>query len=291
MHIALDLIISGLMLGMAYGLISMGLTIPLALFGIVNLGHGAVVLSAPLLAMGLMRPLDPCKLLEIFILVGLWFGLWELNFRHLSIETGPNKLQKQLGILVFGIGMLSLVEDMGSKISTGGLILLPLNTNTFHLLGVPVSAPKLVLFPIACFIYALLHVLIRRTDIGRSSVALSQDPVASTILGIDSRRIYFLAYCLYIFLSVFSGLALATIIPMNPYQGLLLTIKGLLIIGFSKKRSFLTIIVVSVILGLFETFTTFMFGNELRNIMVYLAFLILIKLSQGSGAYNETIYD
>lgn len=287
----LELTISGIVLGGIYSLISLGLALPLNTFRIVNLGHGALALSGPLLILSMNRyePLVSWWV-KILILINLWIILWHLGFRHMYSGSTEDTESKAMGILVIGVGILSIVEDIASKIAIGGAIFIPLYSKSIDLFGISTDSSKIVLSILLLGIYILTHLLLNYTDFGKSVIALSEDKSMATLLGINSKCIYLTVYFFSFILTVISGLALAAIIPLEPQSGLLLTIKALIIISLSRQFCLMDVFIIAVFFGVLETFVDFFLGNAFKNILVNCSLLLALKIKDTIFSKHEEIF-
>ncbi|MFN3534109.1 MAG: ABC transporter permease subunit [Desulfatiglandales bacterium] len=111
-------------------------------------------------------------------------------------------------------------------------------------------------------------------------MALSEDKMASIVLGINPQKIYILVFWSSLLLTIFSGIILSFITPIQPHWALMLTIKSLLIISLSRRFKLLDIFFISIFLGISETFANFYLGQELKTILIYSMFILVTKLGQ-----------
>ncbi len=275
----LEVTSSGILLGATYALISVGMAIPLNVFGIVNLGHGALVLSGPLFIIGFISHSPSLELLvHTIILLGLWVALWYLGYKRLISESAPQG-ERGMGILVMGIGILIVLEETGLKVAPGGTIILSLGTGLPQFSQSLPTEKALIFISVLC-IYLFLSLFLRHSDLGRSVLALSEDKMASILLGINPQKIYILVFWSSLLLTIFSGIILSFTTPIQPHWALMLTIKSLLIISLSRRFKLLDTFFISIFLGVSETFANFYLGQELKTILMYSIFILITKLGQ-----------
>jgi branched-chain amino acid transport system permease protein len=106
------------------------------------------------------------------------------------IAYRPLRNAPRLAPLISAIGVSLILEDVG-KLWKGNAQLPypPLPFGTFSIGSVPIAAINVFVFVVALLLMAVLHLLIRRTRIGRAMRAVAQDREAAALMGVNVDRV------------------------------------------------------------------------------------------------------
>jgi branched-chain amino acid transport system permease protein len=132
-------------------------------------------------------------------------------------------------------------------------------------------SPIVALAPIA-----LLHGFLRRARWGQAIRATAEDWEAASLLGVDVRRAYVLAFAI--------GMALAgaaSTHSISPSIGLQWTLKALIVIVLAGLGSALGTFVGGVVLGCAEAMSAAVFGGAYREVVGLLFVCVLGARPQG----------
>jgi branched-chain amino acid transport system permease protein len=189
-------LINGLTLGGIYAVVAMSFSIIFAVTRTFHFAHGAVYMwvayvvatlettgagFAGALAVGLVTS------------VVLTLGIEMVVYRPMR-RRGANGLS----IFVASLGVLIVLENLapvvfGSQVRPLNLPGLPASV---HLGSYLVTTAGLLSFVVAVVVLVLLTVMFRSTHLGRSFRAVSSNPQMSTLIGLEARRRYLLAFLL-----------------------------------------------------------------------------------------------
>ncbi|MBO0839114.1 MAG: branched-chain amino acid ABC transporter permease, partial [Actinobacteria bacterium] len=185
MSLLLQGVISGLLLGGVYGLISIGLALIFGVMRIVNFAHGDLVMLAMycaffLITLGHFNPyLTLVLVMPVLFIVGVVIerGLIKRSFGQ--PESNQLVLTAAISLLLENVALLAFSPTAQSAVTSYKLIELgPVFVNQAQLYG----------FVIALAATALLAFLLRFTEAGRALRATVADPVMATMLGVNINR-------------------------------------------------------------------------------------------------------
>ena len=272
-----QILISGLLLGVVYALFSSGLTLIWGMMNVVNFAHGDFVMIAmytafmvwkvlgggPLLAM----PLAAMLLATIGIIA--YLGL----VRH--IMRGPMLAQILgtfgLALLLrygmfwgFGANFLSLPEDL-----VGG---------TFEWQGLRLQASRLVGGGVAVCLTLGLHFLLTRTSLGSRMLAVSEDAMAAQLMGIRPDHMQAVAWGLAAGMTGIAGALIATFFYISPTVGENLAIVAFVTVSLGGFGSVPGALVAGLLIGVIESFSGYLIGAVYKDIVVYVLFIAVLWL-------------
>jgi branched-chain amino acid transport system permease protein len=272
-EIVIQSLASGLLMGLLYGLIAVGLALIFGLMDIVNFAHGEFLMAAMYATFGLAVAflLDPLVSAPIVAAALFAFGaLIYLGVIRFAMRAKANVGMVQifatfgLAIVMRGLAQYFFTPDYRSIPSSwlGGL--------TVNLAGIYLPAPQLAgaLISIAAFI--ALYFLINRTDFGRALEATREDSGAVALVGIDRNRVFALGWGLGAALVGLAGAVMAIFFYIYPDVG----------------ASFALIAYVTVALGGFgsvfgafvEAVTAMVLPASLKSVGIYAVYLAVVFL-------------
>ncbi len=123
--------------------------------------------------------------------------------------------------------------------------------------GLIVPVASLAAFGVAGVLVTGLFLWLRWTELGRASRALAENPVAAVLMGIDVNRMYAIAFGISAGLGVASGVVLSMIVPITPFMGLPLLVKGFCIIVLGGLGSLAGTVLGAFVLATVETLVSY----------------------------------
>src|SRR5262249_23149239 len=178
---------------------------------LVNLAHGDLIVLAAFMAIALAEGIGLDPFASLLVVVPGMFALGYLLQRGLlNFTLGKDVLPPLL--VTFGLsiviqnGLLEIFTADSRKLQAGALETASLRLADQLAFG---WFPALVL-ACAVGVIALLQILIRRTELGRAFRAVSDDPEAARLMGIDHRHVFALAMAIALAIVGIAGVLLAT---------------------------------------------------------------------------------
>ena len=145
-----------------------------------------------------------------------------------------------------------------------------------------VRSEHVSMFLLTLVLLALLHLFLFRTRPGLALRAVSDNPLASTYMGINSSNILFLAFAV---VSVLGGLAgfliLSADSQVTPFFGLWATFKGLIAMMLGGMGSLPGAILGGLLLGVVEANAFWYGGPVIRDISAYLLLFMMLIVRPG----------
>jgi branched-chain amino acid transport system permease protein len=260
-ELLVNAIISGLLLGGVYSAIAVGVTIAFGMLDIVNIAHPAFVMLGAFLAYWLNANWGIDPLLAMLLAAPFAYlagcGLYRTYYFCFE-KRGEESLQG----LAYFFGILFIVE-------VGLLLVFGVD---YRFVEAPYIGPVLELGPISVSTRMLVPLLtglvgvfaIRRfvneTFIGRAILAVSQDPAALRLIGVNPTKIKEIAFGLAIATGVMAGALLIIIQPVEPSMGRDFIGRVFAICVLGGMTSLTGTVLASMILGVSESITATFIG-------------------------------
>ncbi|MBM4348260.1 MAG: branched-chain amino acid ABC transporter permease, partial [Deltaproteobacteria bacterium] len=179
MELAVQLIVYGILMGLIFSLIALGLSLIFGVMNIVNFAHGEFMMVGMYLAylMSTYLPLDPLFSLPISALAGYLLGIASYRLLVHHILRGPMVAQLfgTFGLMLFlrYLAMYIFTPDVRS-VKTGLLV-----GKTLSMGWINVDASKVFSAGICILAFAAVYWMIYRTKLGRALRATSIDSEAA----------------------------------------------------------------------------------------------------------------
>jgi branched-chain amino acid transport system permease protein len=275
MSLILQGVLSGLLLGGVYGLISIGLALIFGVMRIVNFAHGDLVMLAMygaffLITLGHLDPyLTIVLVAPALFVVGVVIerGLIRRSFGQ--PESNQLVLTAAISLLLENLALLAFSPTARSAVTSYRL---------FQLGPVFVNQAQLYGFGIALATTALLALLLRLTEAGRALRATVADPVMATMLGINIARMRTLAFGIGAALTGIAGVVLATYYPVSPTVGLGFLVVAFVAVVMGGMTSIGGTFVSALIVGIAQQVTASLGAAEIQNLTVFVVFILMLLL-------------
>lgn len=284
MDILLQLIVNGLLLGGAYAIISIGLTLIFGVVHVVNFAHGEFLMvgmyATYLLALKLgWHPyvaLAPVALLLFAVGAAMQrFIIQPLLDAdgHIQIfaTVGVSTALMNLALLVFGADVRATPVETGTGIINIG--------------SISVVSGQVITLVMALVLAGAMHLFLTRTYLGRAFRAVAQHRNAAALMGVNVRGIYVLAFALG---SAFVGVAAALLTPQYPTFptiGTYFVLTAFVIVVLGGMGSLWGALLGSMLIGLVDSLAGYYIAPDLKEV-VYFAIFLLILVLRPTGLFG-----
>ena len=216
----LDTLLQGLLLGGLYALFAMGLALMFGVMRVVNIAHGDCIVLAAFLAIGLALGTGAGPALLLVMVLPLMFGAgYALQRGVLNRTLGKDILPPLL--VTFGLSvilqnvLLEIFSADSRSLSAAGF-----ESSSLELPGgIAIGWLPLITLLAALALTVGLELVFSHTRLGRAFRAVSDDPEAAQLQGIDHRHVYALATALAFAVITVAGIFLALRTTVAPSDG------------------------------------------------------------------------
>lgn len=283
--ILLQLVISGLLLGGIYALVSVGLTLIFGVSRIKNFAHGDLVMVGMYVsyALTVATGLDPYLLAPVVVLLLFGFGLF-LSFALIRPIQGAPQVAQIFATVGLGLVLQNLVLMMyGADFrSTPSII----SGKVLRFAGVALPASLLIAFVVAMVVIAGLTIFLRLSLTGKAMRAIAQDRRAASLMSIDVKRIDMLTFGLGTACAGLAGALLAPVFPAFPTVGVNLVLICFVVVILGGLGSVEGALIGGLLIGLVETLSGFFLGSAMSQIAYFLVFIAVLCL-RPAGLFGQ----
>ncbi len=281
MGILLQAAVNGLLLGGVYGLVSVGLTLIFGVMRIVNFAHGEFLMLGMYAAYWLGVLFGVHAYLALVPVGVLLFGAgvliqWLLIRRVLG-QADEAEILLTVGLAAFFQGVALFV--WGADYRT---IPTPLATASVAVGPVYFSVARLIAFFVALLLAGGLFLLLARTDLGKAMRAAAENREVALLLGIDTGRIYLVAFGIGTGLVGIAGGLMTPVLPTFPTVGTLFTLTAFVVVVLGGMGDVGGAMLGGAIIGITEALIATYVALDLAPLATFLIFIaILVVRPQG----------
>lgn len=273
--IVVQLIISGILMGMVYALVSVGLTLIFGVSRIINFAHGDFVMVGMYASYVLNQYWGIDPYLGLFLVApGMFlFGLLIARIIIRPIIGAPQVAQI---FATLGLGLVlqnSALFYFGADFRSASSIV---SGKTLRLMGISLPIASLVAFVVAIAVVLGLYLYLRHSYTGKAMRAVAQDRRAASLMAINVSRIDFLTFGLGSACAGIAGALLLPLMPVYPSVGLNLVIVAFVIVVLGGMGSLWGALIGGIAIGLIENLSAFYIGSEMRQIAYFIVFLLVL---------------
>ncbi|MEP7329682.1 MAG: branched-chain amino acid ABC transporter permease [Betaproteobacteria bacterium] len=276
---------NGILIGCAYALIAIGLTMIFGVMNIANFAHGEFYMLGGFIAYYLVSLVGLNYYLAlpaaVVLVVVLAVILQHSIFRRLRdaplmtttlVTIGLSILLEHVALMLWGPQPQSIPTPFPTKpLSFFGIYTTPL-----YLFSMAVTAALIVVG----------HLVIRHTSMGKAMRATFQNKEASALVGIRIDRIYMLTFAFGAALAAAAGAVLGGFIPVEPTAGGIITLKAFIVVILGGLGSFVGAIVGGLLLGIAEALGAGYMPTGWKDAIGFFA-VILVLLFRPDGIFKR----
>ena len=277
-------VFTGLVLGMIFVLLAIGLSLIFGLLTVVNFAHGSLYMLGAYFGVFVFGVTKNFWL--SLIIAPLMVGTVGLLIERFLIRRLYGRSPDDPLLLTFG---LSLIIVEGVRIIWGKIGLTidpPKALGTAVNLGF-MNFPAYRLFVIAVTVPVLVAIwlFLERTNVGLIIRAGSRDPLMVRALGIDLSRIWLLVFGIGTGLAGLAGILAGPMRGVYAEMGVTMVIESFVVIVVGGMGSLVGAVVAGLLMGQVVGLTTY-FAPALAEIMVFVAMAVVL-LVRPSGLFGE----
>ena len=276
-----QVVATGLLMGLIYALIAVGLSLIFGLMDVVNFAHGEFLMLAMYATFGfaVFAHLDPVVALPLVAAVMFVVGAvaYVGVVRHAmrtKVNTGMVQIFSTFGLatLIQGAAQFFFTPDFRNVDHTW------LSTNTLELGGVFLPWSQVFGGIVSLVAFGGLYLMMTRTDFGRALEATREDKGAVALVGIDSNRVFALGWGLGAALVGVAGAVLATSYAIHPQVGAGFATVAYITVALGGFGSVFGALAAGVIVGLVEAVTANVLPPALKQMGIYALYLVVVFL-------------
>ena len=281
----LNVIVAGILTGLVYGLMALGLSVIFGVMRIVNFAHGEMMSIAMYIAVVLFAAfhLDPLIMLVPIAAVMFVFGyLLQLSLINPFI-TRPEHSQFLLVVAIALIIVNTLLIIFGPDAQT---IQTSYAYDSFQLGPVIIDASKAYAAAAAIVVTVALFAFFRFTLFGKAIRACADNYTGALVVGLDVKRFYALTFGIGAACVGAAGTMMALITDVTPMLGPAYTLLAFVIVITGGLGSMAGALIGGVLIGLTEAIAGLLFTPSAKTMFSF-GILVLVLLLRPQGILGK----
>ena len=274
---AVDIIITGVLLGGLFALVSVGFSLQYGVGRVLNVSHGEFIMIGAFVTFWLFSSHGLNPLISIVVTAPLTIVLgWALHatlFRRLMAKAPSVDIFEGQSMLA-SFGLLYIVQNIARIIwgsqtynltflqrTVGGSLQIPLN--------------RLVAFGVVVVIGAILFWFLAATRLGKAIRAAGQDPGTAALMGVNIHSVLAICFGIGLGLAGIAGSLMSTVLAISTSMGLQYTVIAMIVVVLGGLGSISGAVIGGVILGIVSQLVTY-FWPTMSFIAYYIIFILLL---------------
>jgi branched-chain amino acid transport system permease protein len=272
-----QLVVSGILLGGVYALISVGLTLIFGVMRVINFAHGEFLMLALYASYWLFHLWTVQPYVGLLIVPPVAFVAGLVIFIGLiapAMRRGPSSqlfVTMGLSMLLTNLALFFWKADFRS-------IAIPLSGSHITVGAIYVPVTALVAFGVAILATLALWAFLAFTHIGRAIRATAQDPGTAELMGVNIRVINTLTFGLGTALVALAGPVLSPIYPVFPMVGLHMVAIAFVVVVLGGLGSVPGAWLGGLLMGVVDAFAGFYFPTAFKDTIFFVVFLAMLVL-------------
>jgi len=270
---------SGLLMGLLYGLLAVGLALIFGLMDVTNFAHGEFLMLAMYLTFFLFMfwAVDP--LLSIPLVAAGMFVFGAVVY--LVIIRFAMRAKANIGMVqIFAtFGLAILMRGLAQFFFTPDYRSIPasmLGGKTISFFGVFLPVPQLVGALISIAAFGALYFFMKKTDFGRALEATREDAGAVALVGIDKNKVFALGWGLGSALIGLAGGVMAIFFYIYPDVGASFALIAYVTVALGGFGSVFGAFAGGIVVGLVEATTAMILPPSLKSVGIYAVYLLVV---------------
>ena len=294
MQILLQLIVSGISVGMIYGVIAFGYQLTFATSRTLNFGQGEALMIGALVGLTTVnfmigQALGTMAAYLLMIPVVLVFGAAQGSVVEWLGVRQALKVKSEAGWIMATIALGIIVKNLAENIWGRDALKFPspLPEASLSFGGVRIQPMEIAIVFGAIVLMVAVELFNRYSIYGKAVVATSNDRDAAGLMGINTRLVITFSYALSSMSAAFAGVLVAPVTLTGATMGAVLGLKAFAVAIIGGLSSGMGVVVGGLILGITETLTGFYISTGYKDVPGLVLLLIVLSLKP-SGLFGKT---
>ncbi len=291
MDILLQLVFSGIALGMIYAVIAFGYQLTFATSGTLNFGQGEALMLGSLVGLSLVGTIHGGPFMSYWLMIPLvliFGGLQGIFVEWIAVRPAL-KIKSEFGWIMSTIALSIIFRNVAENIWGKDDLPFPspLSSAPFQIFGANVQPMQILVIVGALAIMLLVELFNRKSIYGKAVVATANDRDAAGLMGINTSMVIAFSYALSSATAAFAGVLIAPLTLTGATMGASLGLKALAVAIVGGLTSGMGAIVGGLILGIAETVTGFYISTGYKEVPGLLLLLLVLAIKP-AGLFGKT---
>jgi len=285
----MQLLVDAATLGSLYCLLAIGLSLVYGVIGIPHFAHAGVIATVALLAVFMQTALH-FPFVIVAVLALLTGGVLAVAIERFAYAPIMSRNKGPAAGPAVALGVL-LVLGSANLMTWGGqrqIVSTPYSGDNVNVFGSNVSGVRIAMIAWAIVSIVALQIFLKRTRIGRSIVALSQDADAARLMGVQVRLTYMSAFFVSGLLAGVAALAYGGLAPAYPYMADTVILNAFVVVIIGGMGSIFGAIAASLLVAFAQVLGTEFISSDYTPIYAFVVLLVVLSIKP-NGLFGRQV--
>ncbi|MDB5840536.1 MAG: amino acid transporter permease [Herminiimonas sp.] len=274
-EIILQTLVSGILIGLIYALVAIGLTMIFGVMDIVNFSHGEFLMFGMYSSFWLyaLYALDPIFTLPLtaLLLFALGVAVYRLVISKITNAPMLSQIFTTFGLMILFRGIAQFLwkpdfRTVGQSSVSG----------TISIAGIQIGLPQVTAGIGAIVVTVGIYFFLTRTRAGAALEATAADKEAARLMGIDSQKMFALAWGIGAACAGMAGALLSTFFPIFPEVGANFILIAFVVVNLGGFGSVVGALIAGILVGVIEVMGGLFLGPQYKLAIVLALFLTVL---------------
>ena len=281
-------IAKGLLTGMVYGLMALGLSVIFGVMRVVNFAHGEMMVVGMYFAWMAFEYAGVTPLMSLPLIALVFFGLGYALQRGL-ISPFINRPDYQQFLLLLAVATLLANGCLAIAGPDSRVVQLDSQFDSYEIGPLVFDAVRVHAAVAALAIAALLWLFFTRTRTGKAIRAAADNHMGALVVGLDVRRLYAFTFGVGAACVGAAGALMITIVPVTPFLSAEYTLLAFVIVIVGGLGSMTGALLGGLLIGVSEAVAGLLLQPSLKSMFSFgLLIVVLLLRPQGLFGRKET---
>ena len=267
--------LNGLIIGGAYALIGVGMTMILGIMRVINFAHGEFYMLGAYVCYSLVTLFGVNFFLAfpvaILCMAMVGCGVEQVVLRPLRGRELNTNMMAMIGVSIAFSNLALLIWGAVPQ-----AIPQPFPGGAIDIFGLSFTPFRLFIFATALVIIVGVHLFIQRTMQGKSMRATFQDMEMASMLGVRVNRVFPLTFGLGAAMAAVSGILLGILFSLKPTMGEFAVSRAFAVVILGGMGSFPGAIAGGLILGLSENLAAAYISSGFKDAIAFMLIVFIL---------------
>jgi len=274
-ELILQTLLSGVLVGLVYALVAVGLTLIFGVMDIVNFAHGEFLMLgmyASFWAFALFQ-LDPLLALPFtaLLLFGVGAAIYRLIIRRITDAPMLSQVFTTFGLMILLRGLAQFLWKPDFRSVDHSLV-----AGKVAFAGLQFGLPQVVAAAGAVVTTGGVWWFLRSTRVGAALEATAADKEAAALMGIDAQKMFALAWGLGAACAGVAGALLSAYYPIFPEVGASFILVAFVLVALGGFGSVAGAFWAGILVGVVEVLGGFLWDPAYKMVLVLSLYLLVV---------------
>lgn len=275
---------NGLVIGLGYALIALGLTLILGILHILNFAHGEFYMLGGTICYVFVHTLQLNYYVSVLLVV-LTVMVIGMIVQRLTIQPIIERDQMSILLVTFAVSLLIINLTQALWGATPQRVVSSLSS-TFQLGPIILTYQKLMILLVGIVLIVIFTLVIKKTALGKMMRAVAQNKTGAVVVGINVKRIYLITFTIAAGLAALAGALIAPTTFVDAHIGQHSIMKAFAVVILGGMGSIPGAVLGGLLLGISETLTAGFILSAFKDLIAFII-LIIVLLIKPSGLFGR----